>query len=363
MSTRTQETSPTPPPSKRSMIWVGLILVVLTIGLMGLVQLQNRHPAGPPPLKGMALGTFHANDQYSYESDLAEIQSLGANAILLMVPWYQRDIRSNRMEARHQENNGDRTLSDAKLVDIITLAHQKNLQVMLMPYLRFDQRAPKEWRGVIDPKNFQEWSQHYYQFILHYAGIAQAHGVEIFSIGSELGATEKNLDFWLPLIQAVRKKYSGKITYSANWDHYETPKFWPYLDYIGITAYNRLSETVPPDPKTLRNKLVEIKSKILKFMKGFPEKKLIFTEVGFPSLQGASKDPWNYFMKTPVDLEEQALCYQGFIETWDHTPELAGVFWWVWYGRGGPEDKSYTPKGKPAEAILRKWYGGEAKNP
>lgn len=355
-------------PKKGGLIWIGLALLLLALVLMGLTQfgstiLQATNESGPPPIKGVALGTFHANDQYSYETDLKEIQSLGANAILLMVPWYQRDIRSNRMEPRYQENNGDRTLSDAKLVEIISQAHQKNLRVMLMPYLRFDNRALKEWRGVIDPKNFQEWSQNYYQFILHYAELAQAHGVEIFSIGSELGATEENLDFWLPLIQEVRKKYSGKITYSANWDHYKTPKFWPHLDYIGITAYNRLSEKFPPDPKVLRKNLDEIKSKILKFSKGYPEKKLIFTEVGFPSLQGASKDPWNYFMKTPVDLAEQALCYRSFIETWDHTPELEGVFWWVWYGPGGPEDKSYTPKGKPAEPILRKWYGGRAKNP
>ena len=46
------------------------------------------------------------------------------------------------------------------------------------------------------------------------------------------------------------------------------------------------------------------------------------------------------------------------------SPQLAGVIWWEWNaGEGGPNDYGYTPKGKPAEQLLRKWFSaGKAAN-
>jgi len=34
------------------------------------------------------------------------------------------------------------------------------------------------------------------------------------------------------------------------------------------------------------------------------------------------------------------------------------VIWWEWNATaGGPTDFGYTPKGKPAEQVLRQWLG------
>jgi len=99
-----------------------------------------------------------------------------------------------------------------------------------------------------------------------------------------------------------------------------------------------------------------LKKKILAFKAQYSQK-LIFTEVGYPSLDGGNVNPWNYFAKAQIDLEEQALCYRAFIEAWKGSPELAGVFWWVWFDPGGPKDPGFTPRGKPAENVLREWYG------
>jgi hypothetical protein len=40
-------------------------------------------------------------------------------------------------------------------------------------------------------------------------------------------------------------------------------------------------------------------------------------------------------------------------------PWLAGIYWWNWEPdprRGGVLDKGYTPQGKPAEIVLKRWY-------
>jgi len=88
----------------------------------------------------------------------------------------------------------------------------------------------------------------------------------------------------------------------------------------------------------------------------------IFTEIGYPSLDGCAKNPWDYTANTAVDLEEQRRAYSAFVNAWSGVPQLVGVFFWDWYGDGGPKDKRYTPRGKPASEIVRKWYGEMVKN-
>jgi len=47
------------------------------------------------------------------------------------------------------------------------------------------------------------------------------------------------------------------------------------------------------------------------------------------------------------------------LETWGPVDPLAGMFIFAWEGRGGPTDLSYTPRGKPAEKVLQRWFRGE----
>jgi len=340
---------------KIAALGLGLALII-AIGFGFVLDRWEEPSPLPPPLKGMALGLFHKEDAYDYEKDLIELKHFGVNSILLMAPWYQKDIRSTLMEPRYEVSLENSTLEDHKLINIIRQAHQLDLKVLLLPYLRFDYRGQNDWRGILSPTDFDTWSKNYAKFILHYARIAQAHGVEYFSIGSELGSMEDKTPFWLDLIQRTRAVYSGKILYSANWDHYTHPEFWGSLDAIGVTAYNRLSEDTQPSLSELIRSWRKFQKEILKFLKKYPHKKIIFTEVGYFSQNGTSRDPWNYFHKDKLDLHEQALCYQAFIEVWNGVEPLEGVFWWVWYGEGGEKDKSYTPRGKPAGQILGRWY-------
>jgi hypothetical protein len=84
---------------------------------------------------------------------------------------------------------------------------------------------------------------------------------------------------------------------------------------------------------------------------------VLFTEVGYLSVDGTAAKPWNYFATSKIDLEEQALCYQAFVGTWDPPPGfLHGVYFYNWWGGGGIGDRDYTPRDKPAETVLRDWY-------
>jgi len=70
---------------------------------------------------------------------------------------------------------------------------------------------------------------------------------------------------------------------------------------------------------------------------------------------GAASRPWDYTVRAPVDLEEQRRCYAAFVDAW-RGAALAGVYFWDWSGPGGASDAHYTPRGKPAEAVVRRWF-------
>ncbi|MFO1519359.1 MAG: hypothetical protein U1F57_06840 [bacterium] len=314
--------------------------------------------ARPPLLeqRGMALGLFSKEPGYSYLQDLKEMKEFGVTDILLIVSWYQHDIKSNEIIPREYDGKDILTLPDEKLKEVIDQAHSLGINAVVFPILRLEERGEKDWRGVIEPTDKEAWWKDYEKFILHYAEIAARENVKMFAVGSELLSREKETDHWLALIEKVRKIYPGKLIYSANWDHYAVPEFWGSLDYIGLTAYYELTKKKQPTLAELRQKWRQIKGELLEWKKKYPDKKMIFTEIGYPSIDGGAQYPWNYFLEGAVDVEEQALCYRAFIDTWKRSKDLAGVYFWVWWGKGGGKDNSYTPRGKPAAKYLQDWY-------
>ncbi|MEZ4469943.1 MAG: hypothetical protein R3F60_03875 [bacterium] len=91
---------------------------------------------------------------------------------------------------------------------------------------------------------------------------------------------------------------------------------------------------------------------------GWLPQPLLFTEVGYPSVEGGARRPYHYGADTAVDLAEQARAYAAFIETWRDQPGVAGGCIWIWTGAGGADDPGYMPRGKPAEALIKAWFTG-----
>ena len=61
----------------------------------------------------------------------------------------------------------------------------------------------------------------------------------------------------------------------------------------------------------------------------------------------------------PLDLEEQADCYEALLSESQDENWLAGIFWWNWEtnpNAGGPLDSGFTPQNKPAQCVLCKYY-------
>jgi hypothetical protein len=303
-------------------------------------------------MRGVALGLYFKEDGRDYDRPLGEIADLHADTVSLVVTWSQQDVRSVEIGPDARE-----TRDDEVVVDAIEEAHENGLRVLLFPILRLQERGPGDWRGRIAPSDVDAWFESYWGFVGHYAALAEQNGVEILSIGSELGSVELYEDRWRQLIARVRASFSGQIMYSANWDHYQNTPFWDAVDLVGLTAYYELTDSLEEEVTLsglvkrwhpIRDAIVQNMTRI-----GHP---FVFTEVGYYSQVGTAWHPWDYTREGTVDLEQQLLCYQAFYKVWKDVPGLAGVFFWHWFGEGGEGDGSYTPRGKPAEDLIRHWF-------
>ncbi|HOA74250.1 MAG TPA: hypothetical protein PL151_02500 [Phycisphaerae bacterium] len=293
---------------------------------------------------------------------LGQIADLGADAVLISNAGYQEHAGSESFKI-----DPEVTPSPEQWEQIFKIAHDNGLRVIFMPIILLSNPRGTEWRGVINPPNWDDWLEQYREFLLYFARIAAKSDVEVFMVGSELISAEKNVhvDKWRELIRDVRKVFPGKLSYSSNWDHYKVVEFWDELDLIGMTSYYKLSNQPNPSLESLIEAWKPIRRGLLRWQQTIG-KPLLFTEVGWCSQEGASIEPWNYYRyQTPTAAghEEQARCYRAFMETWKddigkgRESPVGGVIWWEWMNvPGGPEDFNYIPKGKPAELELRNWF-------
>ncbi len=105
---------------------------------------------------------------------------------------------------------------------------------------------------------------------------------------------------WQALIGKVRRVYSGRVGYAANFDHYEQVGFWPSLDIIGINAYFKLRDKLLPEESEqhLYPLLVDGWRAVLANIVAFRDAQaigdmpVIFTEMGYTFRARSTVHPW-----------------------------------------------------------------------
>ena len=254
--------------------------------------------------------------------------------------------------------------TDEGLAATARLARQFGIRTLLKPHLWVAGWHDTVWTGQIkmkSPEDWKAWFDSYRKFILHYAALAEKHGMEALAVGTELqGTTLGHEKEWREVIRQVRQVYHGKLTYAANWDHeFEALEFWDTLDFAGVQAYFPLSERSDP---TLEELMAgwEKPLALLERVAAKIGRPVAFTEIGYKSSDRASVEPWLWSTKDRTNLEAQARCYEAMFRAAWGKPWFKGVFVWKWFphfdtARSGT-DNNFTPQGKPAERILSSWY-------
>ena len=307
-------------------------------------------------IRGICMQLSDGCDLQPYDKFINEAADTGANAILFSLSGYQENCGSSSIfvDARM-------TPPERRLHELVKVAHDRGMKVILMPIVLLENGRKDEWRGTIDPEkdhnSWDDWWEDYTNYILRYAGIGRAAKVDMLMVGSELVSTEGQTERWERLIHRVREQFPGLLSYSANWDHYKNIAWWDKLDVVGMTTYYTLSTSEKPTYEELKSSWTKIHKDLVEWQAKIG-KPLLFTEVGFPNQKTCAKEPWNYYgaPKSP-DPELQKMCFQSFFEVWSCEPALGGYLVWEWRGddrwvTDPDSDTSYCPREKPAMKVI-----------
>jgi hypothetical protein len=246
------------------------------------------------------------------------------------------------------------------MAQMVADAKKNGLAVMVKPHLWVRQDG---WPGDLqfDESGWNSWEKDYRDYILQCAKVADSLKVEMFCIGTEVRYSAAGRPyFWKKLIAEVRDIYPGKLTYAANWDNYQKISFWEDLDYIGVDAYWPLDSSASPTKEQLISSWQPIREELSVFSERLG-KSVIFTEYGYQSVKGTTSRPWER-RRDGVDLQTQALAYEVMYDVFWEEKWFAGGFLWKWHltsRRGGEDDPSFTPQGKPALSVVQKRYGND----
>jgi len=240
--------------------------------------------------------------------------------------------------------------------------HENNIDIMIKPQIWIWRG---EFTGSLSMKTEEDWKSledSYSIFILDFAKLAQEENVSLFCIGTELEQFIVNRpDYWNALIVEIKKVYKGRLTYAANWDEYKRVPFWKQLDYIGVDAYFPISDSNTPTIEMAMAGWKPWKSEMQEVAK-LHNKKVLFTEYGYRSVDYAGKEPWKSDREMiNVNLDAQTNLTEAlFAENWNEE-WFAGGFIWKWFidhsEAGGVENNQFTPQNKPVEEAVMEVYG------
>ena len=157
------------------------------------------------------------------------------------------------------------------------------------------------------------------------------------------------LDEWRALIDAVRERYAGPLTYAANFDSYRAVAFWERLDVMGINAYFSLRGGLdgPSDTGSYERRWSAIFDEIERFRsrQGL-DQPVVFTELGYTFRRHSTVEPWAHdsysvvgwgtrqrdlvvWSDQPVDYGERQRALEALRRLHAREPlPLSGILWW-----------------------------------
>ncbi|MBM3323977.1 hypothetical protein FJY69_10945, partial [candidate division WOR-3 bacterium] len=335
--------------------------------LLGIAVCASAQVAGPDEMmKGIeftrvsSVCPYNSNDAYQ---SLKLLRTTGANWVTIVPVWWMSDTGASNVFWML-----DQSPSDAEVRQAVRWARQLGLKVFMKPEVHC---LSGVWQGHHDPHD-KVWFYSYSSFIRHFAELAQEETCAMFCAGAELDKSADEpweRDQWMAIIGYVKSKFLGPVTYAADWRAYRSIPFWDAVDVIGINAYFPLSDDTEPYPlsDTVKYLAGFWRNRWIPEIEGFRNahnwadtvKPIIVTELGYRSIEDCYRYPWDEQLAAPYDGRMQRHCYIAGLHSLLGKPWFAGWFWHEWTtdpNQGGTEDLSYSPKDKPAQEVLRRWF-------
>ncbi|WP_416812020.1 glycoside hydrolase family 113 [Demequina sp.] len=245
------------------------------------------------------------------------------------------------------------TVTDDEVVWAIREAKSLGQKVVLKPILNVTDGT---WRAHInffdvdvpcEPK-WSDWFASYTEFIVHYARIAQAEGVEMFCVGCEMVQTDRRADQWRAVIAAVREVYTGLVTYNCDKYQETNVTWWDAVDVISSSGYYPIDDW--------DNQLDRIEPVVRTHGKPF-----FFMEAGVMSTAGSEHLPNSWTLEGGISQEAQRDWYEVMFAVCDRRDWVDGWMLWDWKAQlhtleEAATNAEYAVYGKLAEHTIAQRY-------
>lgn len=283
--------------------------------------------------------------------------------------------------------------SEAEIAETTKSLHENGVRVVLKPCLtcldggsmsqvNFPAKAGLSQIQGVETDYWAEWFESYTKCIVYCADMAERYHIESLMIGAELYGTLGQEEHWLNLIKEVRKHYSGPISYefTLSTTPENAPKWFKELDYLSQSYYpaaaprnagfvdsainNGIRELPDVSVEEMVEYLKPCNERLIALCEKCNNMPIAFTEIGVRSSHGSIILPWEFLWDSYYDGEEQARYMDAIFTTFTDNPYWMGLFWWKWdetqnrphYHTDPKGDKGFTIQGKPAEAVMRRWF-------
>jgi hypothetical protein len=254
-----------------------------------------------------------ANSTFTY------VKELGADAVAINFPFYMATSQADSVYG------GSATPNPGQIRIVAMSAKKFGLRIVLRPLLDEQSFGVGSGRTTLDPSNPSQWFTSYEQFLRPYLVMAQAIGIQQFSIGAEFTSLE-NGSRWDTLAVQARQVFHGQLVYANNWYQLQHNTAGSVADLQGLDAY-------PPFNLSDTASVQEIVNAWNSWLNSIPSSvrvdTLLLTEVGIPAQSGAYQKPYDSGASTsPIDPTIQQRWFAAACQIM-RTRHMPGIYYWA----------------------------------
>lgn len=321
---------------------------LLTYSVVNVVSFDNKilalsdKTAEIPFQKGMSFTTW-TNTSFNTtatEQEFLEMRSIGVEWVAINHWWWQDYLNSSEIQMGLFSDTFD------NMTDCFLYAQSIGLHVMYKPMLNLAKAY--DWRSYIVFTD--AWMANYTWWMVENAKAAEAGGVELLCLGTEMGNMQVHSDAVRQMIKSIREVYTGLLTYSANHDSYMFVDWWDAVDIIGISMYTMMTISMDPTVSDLQTvwdgMYYELEELALKW-----NRPVAFTEIGIQARDGSNMIPNDNQISLERDIPEMENYYLSLFQSRIWTASwFKGAYWWIW----DYNDPVYNPNLDSFNPILIK---------
>jgi len=276
------------------------------------------------------------------------MKSDGVNSLYLTPSFFQKTESSDSIFRTSQ------TLADSFLIKAIEIAKNAGMRISIKPHINCLNNVA---RYLIKPGNYEKWFESYKQCINHYFTLSETYGVYSFVAGTELDNVSENSDFYR-FLDSLKNVSTIPILYACSYNHIFETNIWKHVDMLGVNTYYNLDNNLPPSEMAIRETWNFWLDKLDQESE-LHNVPVVITEAGFMSRSTAAVNPGDFSGAPVCDTTVQKICYEALLSQACFFKSIKGIYFWQWeLGEKGKSDScDYTPANKPAEAIIKEYWG------